>query len=173
MLTGTSEWYLGVGMSSDEVAYVPFRSTPGGVHEQANRPTSSRSAASIGIALMPTVEFVLLLALFTADAQTIGLSTIITVAVLGQVVSLLFAAADQRRLSDLGLVRTTSVFLALICPTVYLFVRGNRAHNETYSGFGPAWLNVLTIVAVTVTFFSLPLMLSTLDTLNSIPGQLK
>jgi hypothetical protein len=155
-------------MSRDEVTYVPFQSMPTDVGQPVDRPTSSRSAASIGIALLPAIEFCLLLALFSVDAQSVAVVTIVTIAALGQVVAFLFAAGDQRRLAELGLVRRTPAIIALVCPTAYLLIRGNRAHGETYTGLGPAWLNLATLVAVGVTFFASPLTLHTLDTLNSI-----
>jgi hypothetical protein len=155
-------------MSGEDLTYVPFRAAQGEQAEAMARPTGSRTAPSIALAVLPLGAFGIDLTLFSADRQSVSWTTLAIVAIIAQFVGCLLAAYDQRRLQQLGLTQPTSALIAVVCPTLYLLVRGNRAHRETYTGLGPVWLNVAALVAVVIAFLTLPITLSTMDTLNSI-----
>jgi hypothetical protein len=156
-------------MSGDEGVYVPFRSVVRDATERIERPTRSLTLASVGIALLPLFALGIDVAIFSGGSESISWSTLGVVAVIAQLVACLLAGLDQQRLLALRLVQPTSPLIALFCPIAYLFVRGSRAHSETYTGFGPAWLGVAAILGAVIAILTLPLSLSTLNVLTSIP----
>src|SRR5699024_7270097 len=103
---------------------------------------SSRTVYATALALLPVMQFVLLLAEFLGSGGTmLRFSTTVVVLVLSLIGSVLLARFDQRVLYLRGYRRDTTPKLALI-PLAYLFVRGNRCWNDAGEGLGTAWFGV-------------------------------
>ena len=145
-------------MVEDSFQYVPLGRTPEATPAPPHPPPPSTRSSWV-IALTPLALFGFDIWIATLLGGTTTWRIVLIVAAAGIALTYLCALADQRRLATLGFRLRTSPVIALVCPTVYLFVRGNRAFRESYAGFAPAWVQLATfVVIVIVANFLLPLM---------------
>lgn len=119
------------------------------------------------MAVLPLVVLVCDVAIFGIDGERTTWVLLASVTLASLVFSSVLARRDQSRLKEIGLSVPTSPLIALVCPTVYLFVRGSRAWRETATGLRPAWLNLLVIVVVVALITGLPLTIAVVNALNS------
>ena len=65
---------------------------------------------------------------------------------------------DGEQLETRGYGKTTSPYWALLAPSVYLFVRGQRTSVRNFEGFGPLWGHLLVVILLAAGFVFLTLV---------------
>jgi hypothetical protein len=147
--------------------YVPFRYRPPVVEERVRIPRRAGTTSSLLMAVLPLVALFVDIFFFAVSGEETTWTNLGIVTLATLVASYGLAGRDQRRLTELGLVVTTSPLIALICPIVYLFVRGSRAWRETATGLTAAWLNVLVILVAFGVVYELPVLIAALNGLTA------
>jgi hypothetical protein len=145
-------------MVEEDFRYVPLGRVPEETPE-APRPLSPSTRSSWVISLTPLGLFAFDIWIAALLGGYITWQIVFAVGVVGIVLTYVCALDDQRHLARRGFQTRTSPVLALVSPTAYLFVRGSRAFRESFEGFGPAWIQVASVIVMVIAVtFMLPLM---------------